>query len=172
MVMKKRSCTPFDIRSHGWTRLLGDKVAIQALGNNLEFTLFVCFTMVLSFQKKGGKHREELIRDGSVVEGTKIFQSREHGFRLIVQNKSLAGNQSIGPVTVEKLKRFVKIGGRALEGLLLITCAPHGSTFDEPLLLDFEVDRGEEDVVDEFGLKYVVRVSIRLPWVVGGRRRG
>lgn len=93
-----------------------------------------------------------LLTEGSVVTGTRIFQSKERGFRLIVQNSTLTGEQCIGPVTVGRLDQRITAGVQELEGLQLVTCGPSGGTFDEPLMLDFEVeDRHKNDVVDRYG---------------------
>lgn len=128
----------------------GTQTAIAPLGCDPAVMLTTC--TFSPFPKGNREHVELLIADGSVVAGAKTFQSEEHGFKLIVQSRTLTGEQCIGPVTVGRLDKSIKIGLQELEGLLLVNCGPYGGTFDEPLLLDFEVeDRHKGDVVDGYG---------------------
>lgn len=97
----------------------------------------------------------------------RICKSEKHGFRLIVQNESLTGEQSIGPVSVSRLHQSTKIGDQKLEGLLLVTCGPYGGTFNEPLLFDYQVEKAHKnDIMDRNGrIRYEASASLEL---VGG----
>lgn len=106
---------------------------------------------------------------GFVLEEEDEVQLYEHGFRVTVTNGSLKGDQRIGPITVDELRQSIKAKGHSLEGLLRVTCEPHGARFLKPVLLDFPViDQHISDVLDEFGrCNYEVRVCRRLPRPAG-----
>lgn len=107
-----------------------------------------------------------LIAEGSVLAGARMCKSTKHGFRLIVQNNTLTGEQSIGPVSVGRLHQSIKLGVEELKGVLLVTCGPYGGTFTEPLLLDYEVEeRHNNDIVDGNGR---IRYEASLTRVLAG----
>lgn len=75
---------------------------------------------------------------GRVSPGPSVHESKEHGFRLTVQDGSL--HSPIGPITVQHFAQVVKCenDGQAYLAKTVVDCQPCGVKFpDKPLWMDF-----------------------------------
>ena len=73
--------------------------------------------------------------------GQSAHESKEHGFRLTVQDGSL--HSSIGPITIQEFAQVVRCESDGHEYLVktVVDCQPSGVKFpDKPLLMDFLVE--------------------------------
>lgn len=94
-----------------------------------------------------------------------MHESKEHGFRLTVQDGSL--RSPIGPITVQEFAQVVRCEDNGQDYLVksVVDCRPSGATFlDKPLLMDFRTE--EISSIDISGVE-----QVRSSWGSGKLRQ-